>query len=196
MLRVVETRLLIKRDDTTNKTVSGLFLPDQSIEKPLHGIVIRVGNISNIKVGDTVIFNKYSGIEIEHEKETFVLLNEFDVIAKINYKLNGKIEVMDNRLLVEIEVPVEVVEIGGIKLYKPEDYQYHRNAGVYGIVKQVNPKSFKDVNFTLKVDDKIVIPQHIGAKIEIDEIEYRLIKAIDILAVVETKEVDIEIGQN
>ena len=60
-------RVLIEREEQTNQTASGLYIPDSAKEKPLNGKVIAVGKDAieaGINEGDTVVFPKYGGTEL------------------------------------------------------------------------------------------------------------------------------------
>jgi chaperonin GroES len=75
------------------KTKSGLFVPDTAKEKPQEAEVMAVGPGSlndkgervaiDVAVGDKVIFSKYGGMEIKLDGETFLILTERDILAKI-----------------------------------------------------------------------------------------------------------------
>lgn len=87
-------RLVIKPTEQEEKTSSGIFLPDTAKEKPQEGEVIAVGSgrvtdegnriPMEIKVGDTVIYSKYSGTEYKEGDEEYLILRESDILAKIS----------------------------------------------------------------------------------------------------------------
>lgn len=84
-------RVLIKRSDELTKTRGGLFLPESASEKPMQGVVLAVGQgrVSDdgkvtaltVKVGDTVVFNKYSGTEIKVDGEDRLIMKEEDILG-------------------------------------------------------------------------------------------------------------------
>lgn len=90
-LKPLADRIVVKVVSGEEKTKSGLYLPDTAQEKPQEGEVIAVGNgrvLDNgqkmpleVKVGDHIIFSKYSGTEIKLEGEKFVIFSERDVLA-------------------------------------------------------------------------------------------------------------------
>ena len=92
-LKPLADRIVVKVVNGEEKTKSGLYLPDTAQEKPQEGEVIAVGNgrvLDNgqkmpleVKVGDRIIFSKYSGTEIKLEGEKFVIISERDVLAVI-----------------------------------------------------------------------------------------------------------------
>jgi len=91
-LQPLYDRVLIKRISMEEKTKGGIFLPDSAKENPLEGKVIAVGlgrviqgkRIAlDVKVGDKVLFAKYSETEVEIKGEKFLLLKEDDLLAII-----------------------------------------------------------------------------------------------------------------
>jgi len=81
-------RVLVKALEQESMTASGIVLPDTAKEKPQQGIVEAVGSeedmMTDLQVGDKVLFAKYSGTEIKQGGEKYLLLNEDDVLARIN----------------------------------------------------------------------------------------------------------------
>ena len=81
----------MKQADAEEKTASGLLLPDSAKEKPTKGKVIAVGpgkqdkngkaQETGIRVGDVVYYGKYSGSDVEVDREKFVILRESDVLG-------------------------------------------------------------------------------------------------------------------
>ncbi len=66
------------------KSVSGFILPESmQKEKSAQGKILAIGDTKNLKVGDRVIFSKYSYDEVEHEGETLYLLKEENILAVI-----------------------------------------------------------------------------------------------------------------
>ena len=68
------------------KTVGGIIIPDTAKEKPLKGQVVAVGHGTKdeemvLKVGDTVLYGKYSGTEIQLDGETYLIMKESDIYA-------------------------------------------------------------------------------------------------------------------
>ena len=90
-IRPLQDRLVVKRLESENKTKGGIIIPDTAKEKPIEGRVVAVGNGKvlkdgkvrpvDVKVGDTVLFGKYSGTEIKIDGVEHVLLREDDVLA-------------------------------------------------------------------------------------------------------------------
>ena len=69
-------------------TVSGIIIPDSAKEKPLKGNVLAVGNGTKdeemvLKEGDTVLYGKYAGTEIELDGEKYLIMRQNDVLAVI-----------------------------------------------------------------------------------------------------------------
>nr|WP_279381143.1 co-chaperone GroES [Meiothermus sp. CFH 77666] len=91
MLRPLGDRVVVKRIEEEAKTKGGIVLPDTAKEKPQKGKVIAVGSgrvLDNgtklpleVKQGDTVVFAKYGGTEIEIDGEEYIILSERDLLA-------------------------------------------------------------------------------------------------------------------
>lgn len=84
-------RVLIKRSEELTKTKGGLYLPESASEKPMQGVVLAVGQGRvddegkvtplTVKVGDTVVFNKYSGTEIKVDGEERLIMKEEEILG-------------------------------------------------------------------------------------------------------------------
>jgi len=92
-LKPLGDRVVVKPKGRDEQTRGGIILPDTAGEKPQQGEVLSVGpgrRLDNgslveldLKVGDTVLFAKYSGTEFKHEDADLLILNERDVLAVI-----------------------------------------------------------------------------------------------------------------
>ncbi len=85
-------RVAIKPLEETETMKGGLYIPDTAKEKPIQGDVVAVGPgrreknelvPMELKVGDRVVYGKYSGSQVELEGEEIILIKESDVIAKL-----------------------------------------------------------------------------------------------------------------
>jgi chaperonin GroES len=95
-LRPLHDRIIVKRLDQETKTASGIVLPEGAAEKPDQGKVLAVGNGKiledgkvrplDIKVGDLVLFGKYSGQTVKIEGEELLVMREEDVMAIVEQK--------------------------------------------------------------------------------------------------------------
>lgn len=67
------------------RTASGIIIPDTAKEKPQIAAVLAIGSIENpaIKVGDSVLFKKYSGTELEYEGKKLLVIPYADLLAKV-----------------------------------------------------------------------------------------------------------------
>lgn len=67
------------------RTASGIIIPDTAKEKPQIASVVAIGNIENpaIAVGDSVLFKKYSGTELEYEGKKLLVIPYSDLLAKV-----------------------------------------------------------------------------------------------------------------
>jgi chaperonin GroES len=93
-IRPLQDRVLVKRlEDTVEKTKGGIIIPDTAKEKPQQGKVIAVGKGKvnedgkvmplDVKVGDTILFGKYSGSDIKIDGEEHLILREEDILGVI-----------------------------------------------------------------------------------------------------------------
>ena len=92
-LRPLHDRVIVKRLDQETKTASGIVLPDAAAEKPDQGKVLAVGNgkiledgkvrALDVKVGDIVLFGKYSGQTVKVEGEEVLVMREEDIMASV-----------------------------------------------------------------------------------------------------------------
>jgi len=90
-LRPLHDRIVVKRLEQETKTASGIVIPDQAAEKPDQGQVVAVGNgkiledgktrALDVKVGDKVLFGKYSGQTVKIGNEELLVMREDDVMA-------------------------------------------------------------------------------------------------------------------
>jgi chaperonin GroES len=81
-------RVLIKPDDQAeSRTSSGLYIPETAKEKPQTGVVIAIGDEGEeikVKVGQKVLFPKYSGTEIKLEGVDHLIMDADDILAIVN----------------------------------------------------------------------------------------------------------------
>ena len=85
-IKPLADRVLVKPASAEEKTVAGIIIPDTAKEKPLKGEVLAVGNGTKdeemvLKVGDTVLYGKYSGNEVELDGEKYLIMRQSDVLA-------------------------------------------------------------------------------------------------------------------
>ena len=79
-------KFLIEPAAAETQTSSGLYIPDTAKEKPQKGIVVAVGpgtkeNPVTLSVGDTVLYGKYAGTELQHDGKDFLIMKENDILA-------------------------------------------------------------------------------------------------------------------
>ena len=92
-LRPLQDRILVKRVEEETKTAGGLFIPETAKEKPQRGEIVAIGNGKktedgkvlplDVKVGDTVLFGKYSGTEVKVDNEEYLMMREDDLLAVV-----------------------------------------------------------------------------------------------------------------
>ena len=87
-IKPLADRVLIKPAAAEEKTVGGIIIPDSAKEKPLKGEVKAGGQGTKdeemvVKEGDTVLYGKYAGTEIEFEGEKYLIMRQSDILAII-----------------------------------------------------------------------------------------------------------------
>ena len=92
-LRPLHDRVIIKRLDNERKTASGLVIPENAAEKPDQGEVLAVGNGKiledgnvrpiGVKIGDRVLFGKYSGQAVKVNGDELLVMREEDIMAVV-----------------------------------------------------------------------------------------------------------------
>lgn len=85
-IKPLADRVLIEPTEAEAKTSGGIFIPDSAQEKPQKGKVIAVGTGTKdvkmeVKVGDTVLYGKYSGTEINVDNKDYLIMRQSDIIA-------------------------------------------------------------------------------------------------------------------
>ncbi|MBB1125062.1 co-chaperone GroES [Thiospirillum jenense] len=92
-IRPLHDRVVIRRMEEERTSAGGIVIPDSAAEKPIRGEVIAVGNGKvlesgtarplDVKVGDTVLFGKYSGTEVKIDGQEFLVMREEDIMGVI-----------------------------------------------------------------------------------------------------------------
>jgi chaperonin GroES len=95
-IRPLQDRVIVKRLEEEEKTKGGIIIPDTAKEKPQEGKVIGVGKGKmtedgkliplDVKVGDKILFGKYSGTEIKIDGEEHLIMREEDILGVIEGK--------------------------------------------------------------------------------------------------------------
>ncbi|MCK5767052.1 MAG: co-chaperone GroES [Candidatus Atribacteria bacterium] len=87
-IKPFEDRILVESEEIgESKSEGGIIIPDTAKEKPRKGKVVEVGTdedlAENIKVGDTIIYAKFTGDEIEVENKNYLIISKSDILAVI-----------------------------------------------------------------------------------------------------------------
>jgi chaperonin GroES len=85
-IKPLADRVLIEPAPAETKTVGGIIIPDTAKEKPLQGTIVAVGKGTKdeemvLKEGDTVLYGKYAGTELEVEGTKYLIMRQSDVLA-------------------------------------------------------------------------------------------------------------------
>ena len=92
-IRPLHDRVIVRRKEEERTTASGIIIPDSATEKPVmgeilaagHGKILESGDVRplDVKVGDTVLFGKYSGTEVKVEGEDLLVMREEDIVGVV-----------------------------------------------------------------------------------------------------------------
>ena len=92
-IRPLHDRVVVRRLEEERTTAGGIVIPDSATEKPMRGEIIAVGNgkildngdvrVLAVKVGDVVLFGKYSGTEVKIAGQELVVMREDDIMGVI-----------------------------------------------------------------------------------------------------------------
>jgi chaperonin GroES len=95
-IRPLHDRVIVKRLESERTSPGGIVIPDSAAEKPVEGKVVAVGKGKilddgqvrplDVKIGDKILFGKYSGTEVKVDGEDLVVMREEDVMAVIEPK--------------------------------------------------------------------------------------------------------------
>ena len=92
-LRPLHDRVIVQREEEERTSPGGIVIPDTATEKPIQGKVLAVGNgkildngevrALDVKVGDKILFGKYSGTEVKVEGQDLLVMREEDIMAVV-----------------------------------------------------------------------------------------------------------------
>jgi chaperonin GroES len=92
-IRPLHDRVVVRRMEEERTTAGGIVIPDSATEKPIQGEIIAVGNGKilesgevrplDVKVGDRVLFGKYSGTEVKLDGKDFLVMREEDIMGVV-----------------------------------------------------------------------------------------------------------------
>lgn len=85
-IKPLADRVLIEPAAAEEKTIGGIIIPDTAKEKPLQGKVVATGNGTKdeemiVKEGDTVLYGKYAGTELEYDGKKYLVMRQSDILA-------------------------------------------------------------------------------------------------------------------
>ncbi|MBS7351742.1 MAG: co-chaperone GroES [Muribaculaceae bacterium] len=85
-IKPLADRVLIEPAAAEEKTIGGIIIPDTAKEKPLQGKVVATGNGTKdeemvVKEGDTVLYGKYAGTELEYDGVKYLIMRQSDILA-------------------------------------------------------------------------------------------------------------------
>ena len=88
MIKPLADRVVIEPKEAETRTASGIYIPDTAKEKPQQGTVVAAGpgkkdEPMEVKVGDTVLYGKYSGTEVTVDDKKYLIVKQSDILATI-----------------------------------------------------------------------------------------------------------------
>ena len=88
MIKPLADRVVIEPKEAETKTAAGLYIPDTAKEKPQQGTVVAAGpgkkdEDMEVKVGDVVLYGKYSGTEVTVDDKKYLIMKQSDILAII-----------------------------------------------------------------------------------------------------------------
>ena len=94
-IRPLGDKILVKRDEPTSRTESGIYLPETAKDKPKQGKIVAVGNGNlnketgeylpfSVKKGDVVIFSSYAGTEVKIDNVDYLIMTEEDILGVVD----------------------------------------------------------------------------------------------------------------
>src|SRR5207248_351103 len=170
--RPLHDRVVIERIDAEAKTAGGIIIPDTAQEKPQQGKVIAVGPGGrdesgklipiDVRVGDRILFGKWSGTEVKIDDVEYLIMKESDIMG----------------VLVEAEAKTA----GGIII--PDTAQEKPQQGkVIAVGPGGRDESGKLIPIDVRVGDRILFGKWSGTEVKIDDVEYLIMKESDIMGV-------------
>lgn len=85
-IKPLADRVVVKAAKAEEKTASGIIIPDSAKEKPQKGEIVAAGpgtkdEVMEVKVGDTVLYGKYAGTELNLDGEDYLIMRQSDILA-------------------------------------------------------------------------------------------------------------------
>ena len=85
-MKPINDRVVVKPAPAEEKTKGGIIIPDTAKEKPQKGEVVAVGpgkdgNLMTVQVGDSVLYGKYAGTELQYEGQDYLIMREDDILV-------------------------------------------------------------------------------------------------------------------
>jgi chaperonin GroES len=78
----LKDRVFVKYSEEADKTAGGIYIPESAKEKPQKGVIEAVGSeVKEIKVGDVILFDKYSGSKINIDNNEYLIIKEEDILG-------------------------------------------------------------------------------------------------------------------
>ncbi|KAL3700142.1 hypothetical protein R1sor_018164 [Riccia sorocarpa] len=190
-LKPLGDRVLVKIQNTEEKTTGGILLPTTAQSKPQGGEVVEVGEgktIGDKKIetpvtrGDSIVYSKFAGTEVEFNGEDLLLLKEDDIVGLLKGEDIAELKPLNDRVLIKV-TEAEEKTAGGVLLTDSA-----KEKPVIGEVKAAGPGTIGEDGsrkpLDLKVGNTVLYSKYAGSDFKgKDGTAYVVLRAADVLAV-------------
>lgn len=194
-LQPMQNNLLIKVKEVSGQSTGGIYIPDNAKERPTEGLVVAAGpgrihpdsalllDVA-VKPGDGVIYGKYDGSEMKYNDANHQLIKDDDVLLKYTGgdALLSNVECVKDQVLIRY-APKEAANSGGIIINTAESKEKRQDTGT---VVKIGPGrqagNGKVMQIQVKPGDGVRFRDFAGADVKLEGVEYRVVRAYDILA--------------
>jgi chaperonin GroES len=191
----LQNNLLIKVKEVASSTQGGIYIPDNAKERPTEGLCVAAGPgrihpdtalqlECAVKQGECVIYGKYDGTELKYNDANHQMIKDDDVLLKFTGKepTLATVECVKDQVMIRLP-PKETANASGIIIATPETKDKRPDTGV---VVKIGPGRQAGNGQLMKVQvapgDGVRFRDFAGSDVKIEGVEYRVIRAYDILA--------------
>lgn len=191
----LQNNLLIKVKEAAASTQGGIYIPDNAKERPTEGVCVAAGPgrihpdtalqlECAIKAGECVIYGKYDGTELKYNDVNHQMIKDDDVLLKFSggEPTLAAVECVKDQVMIRLP-PKEAANLSGIIIATPESKEKRPDTGV---VVKIGPGRQAGNGQLMKIQvapgDGVRFRDFAGADVKIEGVEYRVIRAYDILA--------------
>lgn len=179
----VGDRIFVKVDEPEEKSIGGILLPSSAVKKATQGSVVSPGSAQAVKEGQTVVYSKYAGTELDLQGTDHVILKEDDVIGLLSSSNIADLKPLGDRILISVEKAKDRSEGGVILSGEAKDRPTLGKVLAVGSGKADDKGNV--VKPTVNVDDIVLYSKYAGTEFQGDNNEeFIVVKESDVLATV------------